>query len=152
MEYTRPLPPPDRSARRRKQLFPSIWMSFDVWPSPFPSSGSLLVTDSKFTTGFVSQSSVAVTVAQTSHILWFGGQSESRSSTTSTVGGAKSTHAAAVHSSTWNWILDQMAVRDLPVLARGWKYPPTRPSLSMPQSPCTHSASFCSPKGRTGLS
>src|SRR5213083_2887289 len=105
MVYTRPSPPPDRSARRRKQLFPSIWISFSVLPSPFPLSGSLLVTDSKLTTGLASQSSDADTVAQTSQSLWFGGQSESRSSKTSTVGGAVSTQPAAEHSSTWNWIL-----------------------------------------------
>ena len=50
-------------------------------------------------------------------------------------------------------MLVQVAVSDAPVFARGWKYAPTRPSFSMPHSPCgLHSAMFCEPNGRIGLS
>src|SRR5687767_2934755 len=50
-------------------------------------------------------------------------------------------------------MLDQVPVSDAPVFARGWKYPPTRPSLSIPHKPCgSQSAEFCSPKVSTGLS
>ncbi len=61
-------------------------------------------------------------------------------------------HGVPSAGSFWNEMLDQVAVSAAPVLARGWKYPPARPSLSIPHRPCTHSFSFCSPKDSTGLS
>jgi len=49
--------------------------------------------------------------------------------------------------------LDQVAVSEAPVLARGWKYPPARPSFSIPNRPLgLHSNGFCWPNGSTGLS
>src|SRR5438105_1309598 len=70
----RPLPVPDRSARRKSA--PLIhWISFTVSPSPRPLSGSFEVAE-QVTAGLGSQTSIELLLMLTATSLWFGGQSE----------------------------------------------------------------------------
>src|SRR5690242_12363249 len=62
-------------------------MSFAVSPSPSPLSGSLLVIETSWKVGLGSHTSATDTVALMVCILWFGGHSTVRSSTTEIVGG-----------------------------------------------------------------
>src|SRR5207249_5688202 len=62
------------SARRLTVCGPVMIQSGAKWPSPSPSTGSLLVTIVMAQVGLPPQLSVAVAVTTTGIILWFGGQ------------------------------------------------------------------------------
>src|SRR5258705_11254560 len=74
----RPFPLPFLSARNwnARSSVPNVApaMSGDVFPSPVPFTGSLLVMETSFTVGWASQASVTVMLAVISTLLWFGGQ------------------------------------------------------------------------------
>ena len=74
-------------------------MSFSVWPSPWPSSGSSLVIDSSAHVGDGSQDEETVTCAVTGDSRWLGGHSTSRLKVTLMVGGRLFQHSQASSSS-----------------------------------------------------
>src|SRR5678816_1640777 len=74
-----------------------ICQSGEVWPSPLPSMGSLLVIEITLQAGVASQMSETSTMSVTGTILWFGGQSEfGEAARLATTGGVVSTTATVV--------------------------------------------------------
>src|SRR5262245_22479903 len=72
----RPSRPRACSARSSTRRSSTICQSGEVWPSPLPSMGSLLVIEMTLQLGVASQMSETSTVMVTGTSLWFGGHSE----------------------------------------------------------------------------
>src|SRR5262245_62164465 len=79
-------------------------MSFVVFPSPSPSSGSLLVMDVRTNRGAGSQRSLTDTVATMSTIMWFGGQSRFGLTVTVSRGGVVSSTVTSCASVPTLWL------------------------------------------------